>query len=486
MNDSKKQMKLSVISGLFWKFAERMSSQLVSVVVTIILARLLLPSDYGTVTLVTIFITIANVFVNDGFGVALIQKKDADDLDFSSVFYFGICFSVFLYLVIFFGIAPVIAVFYNMPILVPVLRVLALQLPIASINSVQQAYVSRKMIFKKFFYATISGTLISAVIGISMAYFGMGVWALVAQYLTNTIINTFTLRTIIQWRPSLSFSFTRLKELFQYGWKLLLQSLMVTIYGNLRSLVIGKVYSANDLAYYDRGSYYPNLIVVNVDAAMSSALFPAMSHEQASIERVRAITRRAIKMSSYIMSPLLVGFAACGTTFVSVLLTDKWLPIVPFLQIICVNLLFRPAQTASLQAIKAIGRSDLVLKMDIPIRVFGLTALVISVQFGTIYIALSEVLVGILGVILYSLGCRKTIGYKLKNLYWDFVSNVLQALIMGLIVFSIGYFVHINHILLLLLQISVGAVSYIVISIICKNSNFYYLLNTGKEFLHRK
>ncbi|OXM99235.1 oligosaccharide flippase family protein, partial [Bifidobacterium vansinderenii] len=222
MSDSKKQMKFSVISGLFWKFAERMSSQLVSVIVTIILARLLMPSDYGTVTLVTIFITIANVFVNDGFGVALIQKKDADDLDFSSVFYFGIAFSIFLYLIIFFGVAPIVADFYNMPILVPVLRVLALQLPIASINSVQQAYVSRKMIFKKFFYATISGTLISAIVGITMAYFGMGVWALVAQYLTNTVINTFTLRTIIGWRPSLQFSLERLKGLFRYGWKLLI------------------------------------------------------------------------------------------------------------------------------------------------------------------------------------------------------------------------------------------------------------------------
>lgn len=485
MNDSNKQMKYSVISGLFWKFAERMSSQLVSVIVTIILARLLMPSDYGTVTLVTIFITIANVFVNDGFGVALIQKKDADGLDFSSVFYFGIAFSTFLYLVIFFGVAPLVASFYKMPILVPVLRVLALQLPVAAVNSVQQAYVSRNMIFKKFFYSTTIGTLISAIIGIGMAYFGMGVWALVAQYLSNTIINTFTLRTIIEWRPKLEFSFERLRGLFRFGWKLLIQSLMVTIYGNLRSLVIGKVYSAKDLAYYDRGSYYPNLIVVNVDAAMSSALFPAMSHEQASVERVRAITRRAIKMSSYIMSPLLVGFAACGTTFVSVLLTDKWLPIVPFLQIICINLLFRPAQTASLQAIKAIGRSDLVLKMDIPIRIFGLASLIVTVRFGTIYIAFSEVLVGILGVILYSIGCNKTIGYKLKDLYWDFASNVLQALVMGAAVFGIGY-LQINKILLLLLQLIVGGFVYVLVNVICKNENFNYLVSTAKEYISRR
>ena len=220
--------KKSIISGMFWKFSERMAAQLVSLIVTIVLARLLLPSDYGAVSLVTIFITISNVFVSDGFGSALIQKKDADQVDFSTVFYFSIIFSVIVYGLIFI-IAPVVADFYELPILTPVLRVLAIKVPIAAMNSVQQAYVSRNMLFKRFFYSTLIGTIISAVVGIALAYKGFGVWALVAQYLTNTIIDTLVLWFTVRWRPELVFSIKRLTTLFSYGWKLLVQSLIVTI-----------------------------------------------------------------------------------------------------------------------------------------------------------------------------------------------------------------------------------------------------------------
>ena len=189
---SDENLKKSILSGLFWKFSERFASQFISMVVSIVLARLLLPSEYGTVALVTIFITIADVFVSDGFGTALIQKKDADNLDFSTVFYFGVIFSFGLYIILFF-IAEAVANFYEMPILCPVLRVLSLRVPIGAINSVQQAYVSRNMIFKRFFYSTIGGTIASAIVGIIMAYIGFGVWALVFQYLSNTIVGTIVL-----------------------------------------------------------------------------------------------------------------------------------------------------------------------------------------------------------------------------------------------------------------------------------------------------
>lgn len=463
------------MSGLFWKFAERMSAQLVSAVVTIILARLLLPEDYGAISLVTIFITLANVFVSDGFGAALIQKKEADNTDFSTVFYFGIVFSLVLYAFMFIFIAPWVADFYRMPILIPVLRVLAIKLPIAAINSVQQAYVSRHMIFKHFFFATLIGTIVSAFVGIAMAYLGFGVWALVAQYLTNTIIDTIVLWITVPWKPEFAFSISRLKGLFQFGWKLLLQSLLVSFYGNIRSLTIGKVYSAQDLAYYDKGSYYPNLIVVNVDTAMSGALFPAMSKEQQCIQRVKEIARRATKLSSYIMSPLLIGFAACAESFVLVLLTEKWMPMVPFLRIICVNLLFRAAQTATLQSIKAIGRSDLVLKMDIPVRIFGLASLFVAMKFGVMYIAISEVMVGLFGLILYSNVCGRVVGYKPREVWRDFGINSLQALIMGTVVWFLGKNLPFPTFIILFVQILLGGIIYIVISIVCKNENFFYL-----------
>lgn len=209
-----------VLSSLFWKFAERIGAQGVNLIISIVLARLLTPEEYGLVALVTIFITISNVFIENGFGTALIQKKDADDLDFSSVFYSNIVISIILYIIIFFA-SPLVADFYNNTQLIPVLRVLAIIVLISSLRSIQNAYVSRKMIFKKIFICTLIGTGSSAVVGIWMAYNGYGVWSLVAQQLTNNIIGTIMLWVTVKWRPSLKFSFERLKGLFKFGWKML-------------------------------------------------------------------------------------------------------------------------------------------------------------------------------------------------------------------------------------------------------------------------
>lgn len=479
------KFKQSIITGVLWKFAERMSAQIVSLAVTIILARLLMPEEYGAVSLVTIFITLANVFVTDGFGAALIQKKEADQLDFSTVFYFGLAFSSVLYMILFL-MAPLIAKFYNLPILTPVLRVLAIKIPISAINSVQQAYVSRNMLFKKFFYATFIGTSISAVIGIFMAYRGFGVWALVFQYLSNTIIDTIVLCIAVKWMPSLVFSMERLKELFSYGWKILTQSLMVTLYGNLRSLVIGKVYTSADLAFYTKGSYYPNLIVANVDTAMSSALFPAMSKEQASTERVKNIARKATQLSSFLLCPLLIGFMVCAESFVIILLTEKWLPIIPYLRIICIGLLLRPAQTACVQSIKAVGRSDVLLKFDIPIRIFGILMILISVRLGVIYIAISEILVAIFGLVLYSRASKMLLQYKYTELLSDFVYNIVQSVLMGIVVYAIQFVVSAPAIIVLIVQIVVGIVSYIALSFVLRNSNLQYLLAELKQLFQKR
>ncbi|MBQ5988446.1 MAG: lipopolysaccharide biosynthesis protein, partial [Oscillospiraceae bacterium] len=325
----------SVLSAVFWKFAERIGAQLVSVIVSIVLTRLLSPDEYGIIPLVLVFITIANVFVDSGFGMSLIQKKDADDIDFSTVFYFSIAFSSFLYLILFFLAVP-IANYYGMPILVPVLRVLAVSIVIRAINSVQQAYVARKMIFKKFFVATIIGTVTSGVVGIILAYFGFGVWALVFQTLINNFMDTVILQFTIEWRPIKAFSFKRLKEMFNFGWKLLLQSFVLQLYANLRSLVIGKIYTPADLAFYTKGNQFPDLISTNVDTSISTVLFPVMSQSQESKERVKALARKSTHLTSYIMNPIMIGFIVIAEPFILLLMTDKWLPAVPYLQIYCI------------------------------------------------------------------------------------------------------------------------------------------------------
>lgn len=477
--------KKQVMQGAFWKFLERIAAQLVSLIVSIILARIISPSEYGTVSLVTVFVTIATVFVNSGFGQALIQKKDADSVDFSSVFYFSLMFTGILYMFLFFAAVP-IASFYDMPVLIPILRVLSINVPIMGINSIQQAYVSRHMKFKKFFYATFIGTCISAVVGIFMAYIGFGVWALVAQTLTNSIIDTIILQITIGWKITLEFSFDRISKLLSYGWKLLVQSFVLQIYTSLRSLMIGKFYTTSDLSFYTKGNQFPDLISTNIDTAINTALFPAMAKNQESLDRVKIMARKTVTLTSYIMNPILVGFMAIAEPFVRFLLTEKWLPCVPYLRICCIILLFRAPQSAIIQAVKAIGRSDKILKYDIPVRIFALIILLISLRYNIFYFALSEIVTTVLGTILYITMSKKTINYGVMEVCKDFISNILMSVIMGVFVYFIGELLQFPTLLIVLVQIVSGILIYIILSIFIKSQSYYEVLNIMTELIKSK
>ena len=367
-----------IISNFIWRFAERCGAQSVSFVVSIVLARLLAPEVYGTIALVTVFTTILDVFVDSGLANALIQKKDVDDIDFSSVFYFNIFTCLILYAGVFFA-APFIASFYSDIELVPVIRVLSFTIVISGVKNVQQAYVSRTLQFKRFFFATLGGTIVAAIVGIIMAYTGYGVWALVAQQILNTTVDTIILWITVKWRPKAVFSFSRLKKLVSYGWKLLVSALLATLYHNIFQLIIGKKYSSADLAYYNKGDRFPNIIVTNVNSSIDSVLLPVMSNEQDDAVRVKEMTRRAIKTSTFIMAPLLMGLAATADSLVYILLTAKWLPCVFYLRIFCVTYMFYPIHTANLNAIKALGRSDMFLKLEIIKKVVGLVLLALTV-----------------------------------------------------------------------------------------------------------
>lgn len=471
----------SVISNLIWKFGERISAQVVTLFVSIILARLLSPSDYGAIALVTVFITIANVFVVNGFGTALIQKKNADNLDFSSVFYANVLFSLVLYALLF-VLSPYVASFYKMDILSPVMRVLSIRIPIAAVNSVQQAYVSRNMMFKKFFFSTLFGTLLSGIVGCLMAFKGFGIWALVGQYLTNTTVDTMVLWFTVRWRPELKFSLSRVKILLSYGWKLLLSGLLDTGYQQLRSLIIGKKYTSSDLAYYNQGQKYPELVVVNINASISSVLFPAISRSQDDINKVKSMTRRAINVSSFIMWPLMIGLMIIASPLISLMLTDKWLECVPYLQIACFTYGFWPIHTANLEALKAIGRSDLFLKLEIAKKIIGITVLLLSMNFGVLAIALSGVLTTITSCFINAYPNTKILKYKYSEQFKDILSNMAAAILMGILIYPIKYLI-VNKFLLILVQVILGTIFYILLSKAFKLESFYYIINMVKERL---
>lgn len=473
----------SVFSNFIWRFAERCGAQLVTFIVSIVLARILMPEDYGTVALVTVFTTILQVFVDSGLSTALIQKKDADDLDFSSVFYFNFAVCIILYLIMFFA-APFIASFYGMPELVLIVRVISLTILISGVKGVQQSYVSRNMLFKRFFYATLGGTIFSAFLGIAMAYAGFGVWAIVAQQLSNTAIDTLILWITVKWRPKLIFSWERLKGLLGFGWKLLCSALLDTVYNNLRSLIIGKVYSSADLAFYNRGKQFPTLIVTNINTSIDSVLLPAMSNEQDNRYRVKKMTRRSIQVSTYIMAPLMIGLACCATSVVSLVLTEKWLPCVFFLQIFCITYMFYPIHTANLNAIKAMGRSDLFLKLEIWKKVVGMI-LLLSTMFISVEAMAYSLLIGTLAsMIINSWPNKELLNYSFLEQMKDILPSIFLAVGMGAVVYLIGY-LPLPTLPLLLTQVICGGVIYIVGSAVIRLEPYVYVKGIVLSFIRR-
>lgn len=448
-----------IFSNLIWRFLERTGAQTVSFIVAIVLARILVPEDYGTIALITVFTNILNVFVDSGLGTALVQKKDADKIDFSTVFYTNVLFCIFLYVLIW-GISPLIENFYEKNELTAVIRVLSITVIISGLKNVQQAYVSKNLQFKKFFFSTLAGTLLAAVVGIWMAYHGFGLWALVTQQLVNTSIDTIVLWVTVKWRPCFNFSFGRLKELFSYGWKLLVSALIETSYRNLRQLIIGKKYSSSELAFYNRGELFPNVIVSNINNSIDCVLFSAMSAEQDDKTCLKNMTRRAIKIGTFCIAPLMMGLAASAPGVVNLLLTDKWLPCVPFLRIFCVAYMFYPIHTANLSVIRALGRSDLFLKLEIIKKIFGFTVLISTMCFGVLVMACSVLVTDLLGQIINASPNKKILGYSYFEQIKDIFPGILIAVFMGLVIYFVN-FLDFEDWFKLLVQIPLGTAIYV-------------------------
>ena len=466
-------------------YLERIGAQVVSFIVSVILARLLLPEQYGAISIVLVFINLCNVFVTSGWGKALVQKKDTDDVDFSSVFYFSLFFAIVLYIALFF-VAPLVARFYEMPILSPVLRVMGLRLILVSFNSVQHARVSKSMQFKRYFFSALGGMAISAVVGIALAYAGFGVWALVAQNLISTTMDMLILFVTVRWRPKLVFSFSSLKTLLSFGWKMVVISLVDTLYEDFRSLYVGKLHSVKDLAYYTKGKSYTDLVVTNVNSSISSVLFPTISKVQNNIQSVKAITRRAMKTGSYILTPLLAGLAIVAEPLVTILLTEKWLPCVPYLQILCFNGALRPLHTANIQAIYAVGRSDIALKIDVIKKSFGFIMVLFFARISVLAMTLASTVTAALSLVLNALPNKKLFNYgfweQIKDIipYW-LMSGIMMACVWGVSFLPLG-----NVYIELAVQVLVGILVYVLQSIVFKVESFTYILNTVKGIFKKK
>lgn len=476
---SEQYNKNRILSSLFWKLMERGGTQGIQFVVQIVLARLLSPEEFGIIAVVLVFIHLAQVFVQSGFQTALIQKKEADEKDFSSIFYLNLVVAGILYGLIYLG-APYIASFYHNVQLRPLLRVLSIILFTGALNAVQNAYVARHLLFKKLFKSSLGAMIISGVFGIVAAYAGLGVWALVIQQILNQLTISVILWFTVKWRPQFVFSLARVRILFRYGWKLLASALLQTIYLELRTLIVGRNYSAATLGYYNRGEQFPKLIVTNIDGAIQSVMLPTLSAHQEDRQRVKAMMRRSIVTSSFLIFPMMAGMAAVAEPLVRVVLTEKWLDAVPFLQIFAVSYALIPIHTANLQAINALGRSDIFLKLEVVKKVMGMVILVASLPFGVYAIALGQVFASIISSFINAAPNKGMLDYRYKEQWKDMLPAFLMSLCMGGAVFAMNALA-LSPMYLLLLQVLVGAVLYLGLAVIFKVESFFYILDVLKK-----
>lgn len=464
---------------------ERIGASGIQFVLQIILARILDPEHYGVLSLMIIFTNLANVFIQTGFSSALIQNKDVTDRDFSSVFWVTLGIASVIYGVLFLTF-PVIADYYDMPQIVAPFRVLALVLFPGALNSVQLAKVSRKLDFKKVFFSNIGAITVSGIVGIAVACMGGGIWALVIQNLLNTSIACVIMLFTVKWLPEFVIVISRVKSLFSYGWKLLVSSLLDTLYQDLRSLVIGKKYSKDTLGYYNRGKQFPQFVINIVNMAVQSVMLPAMSAKQDDKNQVKRLCRASIMTSAYVLFPMMAGLAAVAPAVVTILLTDKWLPCVPYMQIYCISLAAYPVHSCNLQAINAMGRSDLFLILELIKKAIGITALVIAVFCfdSPIAIALTGIVTTIMSFFVNAFPNKNLIGYSYLEQARDLAPQIVMSAVMFAAIYGINYLAA-SPIVKLLLQVPLGVLVYFVLSKVFHVESYEFILSVLKGNLNR-
>lgn len=474
------EVKNKTFNAFIWKFLERFISQGISLLISIIIARILNPNDYGIVSLVTIFFTFANVFVIGGLNTALIQKKDANPSNYGAVLIYSIVLSILIYLILFF-LAPVISNAFSENSITLMIRIMGISLPVNAIKSIYCASVSSKLEFKKFFFATLIGSIISGVLGIYFALNGLGPWALIIQQLTNIFVGTLALVSCTK----LSFKFNNFKEsvpLFKYGYKILLSNLLATIYSEASPLAIGIRFDNDDLSYYTKGRSFPSMLSSSIISTFSAVLFPMLAKYQDDKEKILKYTRMYMKLSSFCVFPLLLGFFAVADNFVIVLLTDKWYDAIYFIRIFCICYMVDIIATGNCETIKAIGKSGVFLTMEIIKKSLYFIILILFIIFSKTpkILVLFSFCSSLISLVVNSIPNIKLIGYKIKYQFSDLIVNLIPSIIMCFIVLLVGT-LEINLFLLFILQILVGIVSYLLLCVLFKNANLKYLFNFIKE-----
>lgn len=469
----------SVTSNLIWKIAEKGASVIVSFAVTMALSRMLEPEDFGLAAMITVFVNLSTIFVTSGLGNALVQKKNADELDFSTMFWMNGLISFLLYVILFVS-APYIANFYGYPLLSPMLRVLALRLIVSALNAIQMAYISKNMLFRHYFYSTLSGKVASGILGIIIAFLGGGVWALVFQILMLTVFETIVLWFRVGWRPRLEFSVSKAKSMYAFAWKIMIMSFIESIGDQIRNMLIGKKYTSTDLAYYDKGILLPNTIITNLSSSLSAVMFPVLSYLQNNDDQQKVKMRQWLALGVFLCFPVLAGLSAVADEAIMLLFSEKWLPSAVFLQLACVNYGAWLIEIPIRETIKAKGYANICMKMQIIKTIILIVSLLFFMNLGVNAIAVSASMCAVINVVVSVLYGKKYIGYRIQEFFEDVSKTIFSALVMAILVSLIPN-LNIPLIINMIVEVLVGCVIYTVLSIVLKNKYFLYLINILKK-----
>lgn len=467
------------INGMAWKFGEKIGGQIMQFAIQIVLARLLLPEEYGLVGLLTIFMTLSDVVIQQGLTTALIQKKNADDTDFSSVFYANIVFSLILYGILFVT-APLIAIFYKEPQLTGLMRILSLSVVVGAVPAVHNAILSRDLDFKKSFFRNLSNVVTQGIVGISLACMGKGAWALVISKIAGTLVGAVVLLATVRWKPKWICSIRRIRTLFSYSSKVLITNLLNTLFNNIHSLIIGRYYTTGDLGHYQRGQQIPQTVMAALDGSMTEVLYPAFSKLQQDLQLLKRSLRKSIGLSMYIVLPVLTGLMVVAEPLTLVLLTEKWLPSVPYMQLACVVCMFWPLAHRT-HALNAIGKSGVTMKLSVISKAITLVSILACLPFGIYAIMLGTICASVANLGIMSYYTNKYIGYSLRELAADVLPSLILSAVMGAAVYSISL-IGLHPMLTLLIQIPAGMVIYAAGSKLLHLESFAYLLSTIKGF----
>ncbi|CAI1722766.1 lipopolysaccharide biosynthesis protein [Serratia proteamaculans] len=462
-------LKERAVSGMIWSIIERFLVQGVQFGISIVLARIISPSDFGLIGMVAVFIVLSDIIINSGFTQALIQKKDRTQTDYSTVFYFNLFISIVLYGIIYF-IAPFVADFYSAPPLVHIIRILGVSIIIKSLCLVQTTKLAIDLNFKLRTKINFLSVIISGSIALYLANHGYGAMALVYQTLINSVCVTIFMALLLRWRPNFEFSFDSLNRLFGFGSKLLLASFVRTIVDNCYAILIGRFFSSKEVGYYTQGRNIPDLISVNLFNILQGVLFPILSSTQDDTERLIRIYKKSLDMTAFIVMPAMVGFTFLAEPFVHFFLTDKWLPAVVVIQWICLSRMIIPISALNCSLINAVGRSDTYLKVDLSKLPITVGALLITAPFGLTAVVVGNFIVSLICFFINAYYPGKWYGHGA----WQQIKSMLPMMSATLVMSAALWFIRIdNGIYEIMVKVAVGAVVYYFSSMLLKIDSCY-------------